>query len=107
MRKIFINLLSIGLTILSASAFAEKVIISGTPVEVTPSGNSYVVPAGSSYNTTSNYYYVSWGGANRVCYREVQPTLAQVGVMNTTLQIGPDRVTVHCYDYSPDYFTTQ
>lgn len=86
---------------------ADKVIISGKPIVVTPNGSYYAVPADSSYTPRSDYYYVTVNGTDRVCYRETQPNLVGVNLLDLSLRIGSNNVTVHCYDYSPDYFTTQ
>lgn len=107
MKNLLLKIIFPVLFFLSFSAFADKIIISGKPVAITQSGTVYMVPTTSTYTTSSDYYYVTMGNEQRVCYREAQPSLASIGLMDISLRIGSDTVAVHCYTYSPDYFTVQ
>lgn len=109
MKKIFLSMAACSLALLSSYAFADKIIISGEPVVIEKSGDYYSFPTNSAttYSPRSDYYYVSVDGTQRVCYRETQPALAGVNLMDMSLKIGSDTVAVHCYTYSPEYFTTQ
>lgn len=107
MKKIFLSMGLSALLLASLSAFADKMIITGQPVMVTKSGDAYKIPTTSTYTPTSDYYYVTVDNTRRVCYRDVQPGLSSVNSMDASLMIGTDKVPVHCYNYSADYFTVQ
>jgi len=97
------SLFTLGTTMLlalSLNTFAASVTITGDPVKIDKSGDFYVLPTGSTYTTTSDYYYVIVDGKNRVCYREAQPqTSASADLLDLSLKIGVDTVPVHCYIY--------
>lgn len=107
MKTIFLSLGASILMIFSLNAFSEtvtKMTISGVPVVVTKSGNTYMLPGTTTYTTTSDYYYIDVNGEKQVCYRNVQSTFAGINPVDLSLKIGNDEVSVKCYTYSPDYF---
>jgi hypothetical protein len=94
---------ALALTALSVSSFAEKVTITGSPVVLEQKGEVYVVPADFAAPTT-DYYYVTIGDKNRVCYLEKQPALESVDLMTVKVNVKGTDATWNCYDTNPEYF---
>lgn len=89
----------------SMSASADKVIITGSPVVVNEEAGVYVPT--TTVTTGRDYYYFTVGGAQRICYQEVNPTLSTLTANPFQVRINNQVVTLQCYDYSPDYFVIQ
>ena len=105
MNKLTTTLASGLLAFFSVNAFADKVTISGDPVTLEKRGDVYYVP--DTYKTTSDYYYVNVDNTKRVCYGSAKPEFAQLHGSPLMVEIGGEKRTWQCYDYSPDYFTVQ
>lgn len=105
MKTVFLSLASSILMILCLNTFADTTTvktttITGNPDEVTVSGNTYTLPATTTYTTKSDYYYVVTPEGNKqVCYREVQTTYSGTNPIDASLKIGNDLISVHCYAY--------
>lgn len=102
MKTLVIALTSLFLASFSVIASADKIVISGEPVVVEKQADVYV-PA-TTVTTSDGYYFFSVDNSKRVCYKEVQPSLAKVDLGLFAVKLGNDVVSLHCYDYSPDYF---
>ncbi|RAP37995.1 hypothetical protein B1207_03125 [Legionella quinlivanii] len=89
----------------SAASFADKVVITGSPVVLEQKGDVYYVP--ESYSATTDYNYVTIGGTNRVCYLQQQPTLASLNNEVINVEVGGKQVQWTCYAYDETYFTTK
>ena len=103
MKAIMTAVASSLLVLSSISAFADKVMISGSPVVLEENEGVYVVPA--SYNPTTSYNYVTIGGTNSVCYADTQPTLAKLTPKTVDVMISGKKVQWTCYNYDDAYFT--
>lgn len=102
MKKLILNISLSVLMVLSFSAFAEKVVITGQPVMLEDHDGVYHLPAG--YTTTGTYHYVTIGGTNRVCYLETQPTLTNLQPMTVNVLVEGKSVAWNCYESDPMYF---
>lgn len=105
MKTYLLSLAAISLVAFSSIASAEKVTISGSPVVIEKKADVYV-PA-TTVTTGSDYYYFTFDNSRRVCYKEVQPSLAKIDAGIFAVRVGPDVVRMHCYNYSPDYFVVE
>lgn len=107
MKPITIKAVALALAIFSSSAMADKITISGEPIVVQQQEDYYVPSTTTTTTTSGDYYYYSFGDTKRVCYKEVQPGLAKIDAGIFKVKLGADTVSVHCYNYSPDYFVVQ
>lgn len=106
MKALIKGLAACALMLFSITAFADKIIIQGEPIVVEQQGDVYVAPSATTITTTDHYFFTV-NNVKRVCYREVQPALANVDLIVMQFKIGHDVVKLHCYTYSPDYFVIQ
>lgn len=102
MKNIYLAIL-VSLGVLSANAYADKIVIGGEPTVIQKEGDVYVVPSTVSTTSTAPYFF-SVNNTKQVCYKEVQPALAKVDLGILRFKMGNDTVSMHCYTYSPDYF---
>ncbi|QDP71625.1 hypothetical protein FOG18_03055 [Legionella israelensis] len=84
---------------------ADKVVITGEPVVVHEIQGVYVPT--TTVVSTRDYYYLTISGTNRVCYDETNPALVDVNVGEYRVRLGDHVVTLHCYEYSPQYFIVE
>ncbi len=101
MKKLLLSIAVASFGILSANSYADKIVVQGAPIVVQKEGTTYVVP---SSTVVSDRYFFKVGDERRVCYKEVQPALSKVELGPMAFKLGNDRIIVHCYTYSPDYF---
>ncbi|KTC74655.1 hypothetical protein Lbir_0688 [Legionella birminghamensis] len=87
----------------SAATFADKVVITGSPVVLEQKGDVYYVP--DTYTATTDYNYVTIGGTNQVCYLQQQPNLASLSSKVVNVEVGGKQVQWTCYAYDETYFT--
>lgn len=108
MKTIILSLASLIIAVFSSSLLAEMVTIKGEPVVVEKQGDVYTVPTTATTVTSNDsYYYFTVDNTKRVCYKTVQPGLSSVDLGTLSVKIGQDTVSLHCYAFSPDYFTVQ
>lgn len=108
MKKIITALLGLIFVSFSVAALADKIVITGAPITVEEQNDVYV-PQGTvtTTTTTSDYYYYTFGDTKRVCYKEVQPALVSMDAGVFKFKMGESVVSMHCYNYSPDYFVVE
>lgn len=113
MKTFKLSLIGMALGLISLPVLAADIVakttIKGEPVVVTEErvGND-VVYVSPSFTTKQDYYYVTMGKKQQVCYETVPDTLASVNAAGVfTFRIGGQPVSVHCYTYSPDYFVVE
>jgi hypothetical protein len=104
MKNLITSTMVLGAILFSCSAFADKIIIKGEPVTIEKRGNVYFVP--DSYQATTEYYYVSTEGTQRICYKEKQPAL-NIEAFPLDVQLAGKPYTWSCYNYDPTYFQLQ
>lgn len=105
MKKLILAVVALSAMLFSITGFADKVVIHGTPTIVEKRADVYVPK--TTVITPSDYYYFTIDNTQRVCYREVQPSLTNIDVGIFGIKLGNDVVKLHCYTYSPDYFVIQ
>lgn len=105
MKNTIIKTAAIFLALFSASAFAEKIIITGQPVTLEKKGNYYVVP--DTYTPTSTYQYVVIDGVQRACFLDKRADLTNVDVVSISVLVGGKNATWNCYAPDPSYFVIQ
>ncbi|KTD11325.1 hypothetical protein [Legionella jamestowniensis] len=103
MKAIMLSVCSFLLLILSIPSWADKVVISGSPVVLEQRGDVYYVP--DTYSASTTYHYVTVGGVNKVCYAEAQPNLASLNTQIIDVEVGGSKVQWTCYPYDETYFT--
>lgn len=108
MKNRFFKISILALMCLGTSAFAQKIIIKEKPVTVVKEGSVYVVP---TQTDDSDYYYLDVDNTKRVCYKTIQtePTFSKLKSEPLTVKMSgsTDTITLHCYTYDPEYFTTE
>ncbi|CEK11004.1 hypothetical protein [Legionella hackeliae] len=103
MKTIILSLCSLFLFVFSIASFADKVVISGSPVVLEQRGELYYAP--ETYTSTTSYHYVTLGGANKVCFAEAQPNLASLNTQVIDVELGGKKVQWTCYPYDETYFS--
>ncbi len=103
MKAILTAVASSLLVLSSASAFADKVVISGSPVVLEEKEGVYMVP--DTYTATGTYNYVTIGGTNSVCYADAQPTLTKLTPKTVDVMVAGKKASWTCYNYDDAYFT--
>lgn len=102
-----ISMISLALLAATAPSFAaDKIAITGEPVDLTAEGDYYVLP--SDYKATTNYYYVNVAGNKEVCYAKKQHgMLADVTPNMVKVKMNGKMMTWNCYTYSDTYFVAK
>ena len=104
MKKTFLLGIAAALSLLlGTSALAARIAITGSPMVVTKNQDGVWV-SGTALQPTGDYYYLTMDNAKRVCYKEVNPALANLTPTPYNVKVGENVVSLQCYDYSPDYF---
>lgn len=103
MKIMPLGVLSLFLMTSSFSAFADKIIVTGEPVELEQSGDTYVVPS-TLKPSQEGFYYVKIGGKVNACYLSTQPALVKLTPENVAVKIQDEKVTWSCYPLDPTYF---
>lgn len=96
------SLFSLVLAMMSFSAFADKVVITGTPTALEKNGDMYKLPA--DFTPAGDYYYVTVDGTDRVCYPTVQSTLGSLKPMAIKVDMNGKPVDWQCYEKSDEFF---
>lgn len=105
MKAFLLNIVVVTLLLFNVNASADKVVITGSPIVVHDEQGTYVTT--TTVDPGRDYYYFTIDGTNRVCYQQVNPSLVDLNAAMFKVKIGDDVVSLHCYDYSPDYFVIQ
>ena len=104
MKKMIVGLSTSLLLVLSSAAFADKIVITGSPATLEKSGNMYVLP--DSYKNTESYYCVTVDGNKRVCYADKQSNI-KIDPVTMDVSVGGVKHTWNCYTYDTNYFTVK
>ncbi|HRE32222.1 MAG TPA: hypothetical protein PLD88_09645 [Candidatus Berkiella sp.] len=102
MKNMIIKMAAIGLVAFSASAFAEKLIITGEPVILEKQGDLYVVP--ETYKVADNFQYVVIDGIKQACFLEKQADFSSLNVVTINVKLGDQQATWNCYPLDTTYF---
>ncbi|MCS5711558.1 hypothetical protein [Candidatus Berkiella aquae] len=102
MKNMIIKTAVIGLIAFSASAFAEKLIITGEPVILEKQGDLYVVP--ETYKVADNYQFAVIDGTKRACFLEKKADFASLNVVTINVKVGGQQATWNCYPLDTTYF---
>ncbi|KTD01836.1 hypothetical protein OQJ19_12685 [Fluoribacter gormanii] len=102
MKKLLLIIFS--LTMLDAVSYANKIVITGTPIILEKQGDVYFVP--NDYKSTTSYYYVSLNGARQVCYIDKQPELSALNTTTLEVNYNGSTLTWVCYPLDTNYFET-
>jgi hypothetical protein len=105
MKNIILKTATICFLAFSASAFAEKITITGEPVTLEKRGDIYVVP--DTYKPTQTYQYVMIDGTKRACFLDKRPDFVNLDVVSINVQVGADKATWNCYATDPTYFVIE
>ncbi|AHE66278.1 hypothetical protein [Legionella oakridgensis] len=105
MKSFILSIIALSAMAFSLSASADKIAITGQPIVVQEEQGVYVPAAPVAVDR--DYYYLTLGGTNRVCYQNVNPALVDVNAGVFSVRLGDEVVSLHCYDYNPDYFVIQ
>lgn len=102
--KSIVGLCSVALMAASFAAFAERVVITGTPVTLEARDNVYYFP--ETYvmptDTTVSYHYVSVGGLQQVCYAEKQAEFVDLQPNMVKVKVKPSDEAADWYCYPAD-----
>jgi len=102
MMNIMIKAVAVSLALFSASAFADKIIITGQPIVLERQGDFYVAP--KNYTVNPNYQYVLIDGKERACFLDARPDFVNLDVVSINVQVGTERATWNCYTPDTTYF---
>lgn len=81
---------------------ADRIVITGEPVVVREVQGIHV-PTRTLIGM-HDYYYLTIGGVNKICYEEVNPALADLNLGEYRVRLGGQVVVLHCYENDPRYF---
>ncbi len=105
MKNIITKVTTLLLVVFSASAFAEKFVITGQPVTLEKQGSVYVTP--QNYKLTPDYQYVIIDGKERACFLDKKADLVNLDVVSINVKVGSDNAIWNCYTTDPTYFVIQ
>lgn len=106
MKNIIIKIATVALALFSASAFAEKIIISGKPIILQKQGDLYTVPQDTKLSQT--YQYVNIDGKDRACFLDKRPDFTNLDVVTINVKLGDNsNAAWNCYSLDPTYFIIQ
>lgn len=105
MKNIMIKAVAVSLALFSASAFADKIIITGQPIMFEKQGDLYVAP--QNYTMNPNFQYVVIDGKERACFLNARPDFVNVDVVSINVQVGMEKATWNCYAPDTTYFEIQ
>lgn len=103
MKAIIKNVFILVLMLFSFSSFADKISIKGEPVALFKNGDIYSVP--DTYNTSTEYNFVTLENSRKVCFQKPQPDLNALNVEVINVQIRGYVSRWVCYNYDETYFT--
>lgn len=87
----------------SCNAFADRVLLTGKPVELIVHPGYFTFP--SSYTPLiDGYRFVMLMGTRRVCYLRKQPELAVLDTVQYVFEEKGKKLTWTCYQYDPKFF---
>lgn len=105
MKKLITPVIATAIALFSANAFAEKIIIKGSPLVLQKQGEVYVVP--ETYKV-QDYQYVEINGVKRACFADIRPDFTNVDVVTINIQMGANKSTWNCYAITDtNYFVIQ
>ena len=105
MKNTLVKLAILTVSLFSASAFANKLVITGEPLALEKRGETYIVP--ETYNSALPYQYVTVEGQQRACFLDKRPDFGSLDVQSLNVQIGSQTATWNCYTTDPTYFTVE
>ncbi len=105
MKNVLIKAAVLSIAMVSGTAFAEKVVISGEPVVLEKQGDMYMVPG--TYKARQDYQYVVIDGTKRACFLDKRPDFANLDVVSINVKVTGETATWNCYSIDPTYFVVQ
>ena len=69
------TMISFILIMLSLNAYADKILLTGKPVELVPAADYYTYP--KNYSRVNRYPFVRINGVTRVCFLNKEPEFAR------------------------------
>ncbi len=93
----------------SSVAYANevsKVTITQEPIVVQEQDGVFVLPD-DQLPTAQDYYYLTIGGSNSVCYTSTQTQFKDVDPTPREVMVGEEKVALYCYDPNSEYFTIE
>ncbi len=91
------------LTLMSLSAFADRVVIAGKPIALVPVQGYFAFP--KTYTEKNmGYLFVTISNLNRVCYVAQKPELARLDVIEVLIESKGVKIPWKCYRYDSRYF---
>jgi len=97
--KIMVSML---LIILSASAFSERIVITGKPIRMEIHRNFYTLP--DHYTDRRGYRFVRVLNTNRVCYLQAKPELASLDMIQVLIEEDGQKLRWDCYKFDSRFF---
>ena len=105
MKNMITKMAALLLVVFSASAFAEKITITGQPITLEKQGDIYVTP--QTFKANPNYQWVVVDGKERACFLDKRADLTNVDVVSINVRVGTERAIWNCYAPDPTYFVIQ
>lgn len=107
MKKFIFGLIASSFLLISVPAAAEneKITITGEPVVIMEEQGVYVPQ--TDLKTEQDNYFLTMNDTRVVCFTEVNPTLVDLNANILQVKVGEETMSLHCYDFSPDYFVIE
>ncbi len=102
MKPIVMNMIVCGLFLFSATAFSNRFLIVGKPIELSFHQGFYSFPA--SYRAPVGYHFITLNNTNRICYLDKKSQLESLDRLTLVLEEHGNKLQWNCYQYDPNYF---
>ncbi len=102
MKGVLINFVTIILLVINGQSWANKIIITGKPIDLIPNGLSYSFPRDAIVSHQMNYVKV--GGEERICFVIPPPELASLDVLPLYIDRDNQQLIWYCYRYDVRFF---
>ena len=102
MKRMMITVLVLSSVLLSMTAFADRMVLSGRPTGLLSHPGFYTFP--SSYRITPGYRFIVLNNVRRVCFMNIMPQFSSLDVLPLMFQEQGIQVQWNCYQYDPRFF---
>ncbi|WP_133128289.1 hypothetical protein [Legionella nagasakiensis] len=100
MIKIIVSMV---LIFFSLSAWSEKIVVHGKPVELQQHLGFFTFPDTYTHYR-QGYHFVTFTGADRVCYIQEKPELVSLDMVRIVIEEEGKKINWNCYKFDPRFF---
>ncbi len=102
MKNVIVKAATLCVLAFSASAFAEKMTVTGEAIVLDKQGDVYVVP--ETFKVSPTFQYVVVDGTKRACFTEKQTNFGDLDVVTIDVKLGAEKASWNCYALDAAYF---